>query len=114
MDLECQEEDTLTLVQMNRKLQILKDLLILLDEEELYWYKRSHGKWIHEGGNNTNFFHRVANGRKRSNTIINFVNDGVIVEGDENLLQHAIDYYKNLFGVVNEVSCPINPEMWRA
>lgn len=61
-----------------------------------------------------NFFHKIANGRRRSNTIINFVDEGTTVEGDEKLLQHATNYYKNLFGAVNETNYPINPEMWRA
>lgn len=28
----------------------------MIDEEEIYWYKRAHGKWLHEEDNNTQFF----------------------------------------------------------
>jgi hypothetical protein len=54
------------------------ELMKILEEEELYWYKRAHEKWLYEGAHekwlyegdgNTEFFHRVANGRKRKNTI---------------------------------------------
>jgi mannosylglycoprotein endo-beta-mannosidase len=114
LDLEnLEEEGMLSLMQLNKKIHIQKKLMLILDEEELYWYKRSHGRWLHEGGNNTNFFHRMANGRKRSNVIINFVHEGGLIEGDDNLLQHATNYYKSLFGAVSETSFPINPEMWR-
>jgi hypothetical protein len=37
----------------------------MAEEEELYSLKRSHEKWLHEGDNNTEVFHRVANGRRR-------------------------------------------------
>jgi hypothetical protein len=47
----------------------------LLDDEELYWFKRSHETWLLKGDNNTNYFHRIANGRKRKQAIY-FMNDG--------------------------------------
>lgn len=70
----------------------------MAEEEELYWLKRSHETWLHNGDLNTDFFHIVANGRKRKNTILHFEENGKIIEGDENLLNHATGYYKELFG----------------
>jgi hypothetical protein len=65
-DLEQEEEMTpLTFEQYNRKADLMSQSLNILVEEELYWYKRSHEKWLLEGYGNTEFFHRVANGRKR-------------------------------------------------
>jgi hypothetical protein len=43
------------------------------------------------------YFHRIANGREK-NTIQSLESDGVLVEGTRNLLNLAIDYYKELFG----------------
>jgi hypothetical protein len=37
----------------------------------------------------------VANGRKRKGTIISFTKDDNRIEGDENLLKHATDYYNS-------------------
>jgi hypothetical protein len=41
-------------------------LLHIFEEEELYWFKRSHENWLLKGDNNTVYFHRIANGKKRS------------------------------------------------
>lgn len=71
---------------------------MLLDQEETYWHNRCHEEWLLKGDNNTKYFHRIANGRKRKNTIISLENEGNIIEGDENLLKHATEYYSELFG----------------
>jgi hypothetical protein len=70
----------------------------ILDEEEMYWYKRSHENWLLKGDNNTSFFHRIANGKKRKQTIYSLQDGDVNISGDENLLKHATEYYKCLFG----------------
>jgi hypothetical protein len=65
----------------------------MLVDDELYWFKRSHENWLHKGDLNTDYFHRVANGR-RKNTILSLNNKDSVIEGDENLLKHATNYYK--------------------
>jgi hypothetical protein len=42
------------------------ELLQILDEEELYWFKRCQENWLLKGDNNTDFFHHAANGKKGS------------------------------------------------
>lgn len=71
---------------------------MLLEQEETYWLNRSHEQWLLKGDNNTSYFHKIANGRKRKSTIISLENEGLIIKGDENLLNHAIEYYSKLFG----------------
>jgi hypothetical protein len=39
---------------------------------------------------------------KKKNTILNLDKDGVVIEGDENLLKHATEYYADLFGPAQE------------
>jgi hypothetical protein len=39
----------------------------------------------------------MANGRKRKNTSQSLDNNGVLIEGTKDLLQHAIECYKKLF-----------------
>lgn len=62
--LEKQEEG-LSTDQLDRKSFIQAELMRLLEEEESYWHKRSNVNWLLKGDNNTTFFHRVANGKKR-------------------------------------------------
>ena len=53
---QLEEEGSLLPQQIQRKVEIQSQLLMILEEEELYWFKRSHEKWLHEGDNNTEFF----------------------------------------------------------
>lgn len=99
---------------MARKTQLMHDLMKINEEEELYWFKRSHEKWLLEGDNNTEFFHRVANRRKRRNTIISLEDGSNTIEGDDSLLAHATEYYKNLFGPAPGNSFPINSDLWES
>jgi hypothetical protein len=49
-----------------REIMALKvELLQILDDEEVHWFKRCHETWLLKGDNNSKFFHRIANGRKR-------------------------------------------------
>jgi hypothetical protein len=42
-----------------------------------------------------------ASGRKRRNIFFRFCHDGNFIEGDQNLLEHATDFYKVLFGTID-------------
>jgi hypothetical protein len=61
---QTEEETILSFEQMQRKTELGTLILKILEDEELYCHKRSHEKWLHEGDNNIEFFHRIANGRK--------------------------------------------------
>jgi hypothetical protein len=77
---------------------LLTELHRLLDEEELFWYRRCHETWPLKGDNKTKCFYRCDNGRRRKQTIF-FIEDGINrVSGTKNLLKHATRYYKNMFG----------------
>jgi hypothetical protein len=62
--------------------------------------------------NNTSYIHRIANGRRRKNTIISLESNGETIEGDENLLKHATEYYSNLFGPEEEHQIQIDQSLW--
>jgi hypothetical protein len=64
-----------------RKTNIHVKLFNLFAEEELLWYQRSHEKWLLEGDLNTSYFHRVANGRKRKNTMFSLKENDILIEG---------------------------------
>jgi hypothetical protein len=52
------------------------------------------------------------NGRKRKNTVLSFEKDGLIIEGDEDLLQHATEYYSELFGPEESHDIHIDSNLW--
>jgi hypothetical protein len=59
-----EENGILTVDQYKSRINLKAKLLHILDDEELYWYKRSHATWLLKGDNNTEYFHRIANGKK--------------------------------------------------
>jgi hypothetical protein len=73
-------------------------LLQIFEEEETFWFSRSSERWMLEGDNNTSYFRRIVNGRKRKNTTYSLKKDDVTIQGTSYLLTHATEYYKVLFG----------------
>jgi hypothetical protein len=89
-------------------------LLHIFEEEELYWFKRSHENWLLKGDNNTEYFHRIANGEKRKQTIY-FLKDGdQIVLGPDELLKLASKYYKELLGLGDGNMFDLDLNLWLA
>jgi hypothetical protein len=95
-----------------RKSELQCENMRLLEEEDLYWYKRSHEQRLLKNDNNTEFFHRIANGRKRKNTIFSLQGEDGLVEGDENLVSLETKYYKELFGPSTCFNIPLNRDLW--
>jgi hypothetical protein len=53
---------------------------------------------LFQGENNTEFFHRVSNGRKRRNTIFSLEDGETHITGVDDLISHATSFYRGLFG----------------
>jgi hypothetical protein len=53
---------------------------------------------LKEGDGNTKYFHLKASGRKKKNHISILTNNGAELLGDEEIIKHVTDYYKELFG----------------
>lgn len=94
------------------KTQIMVDLYNIHVEEESYWHQRTHARWILHGDQNTSNFYKIANGRKRRNTVHSLDDNGVLVEGTGNLLNHATYYYKKLFGPPPGNMFNLSPTLW--
>lgn len=62
---EEEEHRPLSFSNLILRTNLVTKLMNILEEEELHWFKRSHETWLHKGDNNTDYFHRIANGRKR-------------------------------------------------
>ena len=57
----------------------------LLSLEEISWRQKSRMLWIKEGDNNTKFFHKMANSRRRFNHLSFLEVDGVIYEEESEM-----------------------------
>lgn len=77
---------------LDRRAALSGELDSILATEEMFWLQQSHETWLLKGDHNTSFFHRVANGKKRKNTIHSFTNGEVTIEGTDNLLKHATSF----------------------
>ena len=67
-------------------------------DEETKWAQRAKVKHIQEGGNNTKYFHLIANGKHRRKKIFQLEQDEGTIVGEENLKVYITEYYKKLFG----------------
>ena len=85
-------------MELNLKHVLSERLVELLREEEVKWYQRAKVKRLLEGDANTKYFHLLANGRHRKIRIFQLEDGDTIIDGDAQLKQHIINYYKNLFG----------------
>ena len=57
---------------------------------------------IKEGDNNTKFFHKVANSRRRYNHISMLEVDRVMYEDDLEMADQVVQFYKNLYNETEE------------
>jgi hypothetical protein len=111
--LEAFEEDNVLSPDLFvRKSNIYVELQNIFAEEELQWVQRSHEKWLLCGDQNTSYFHRICNRRKRNNTVLLLKDGDVNIEGAGNLLTHATDFYKSLFGPTPGNLIDIDENMW--
>jgi hypothetical protein len=67
-------------------------------DEEIKWAQRAKVKYIQEGGDNTKYFHLIANGKHRKKKIFQLEQDEGTIVGDDNLKTYITEYYKKLFG----------------
>jgi hypothetical protein len=62
-------------------------------------------KHTQEGGNNTKYFHLVANGKHRRKRIFQLEQEEGTIVGQDNLKIYISKYYKRLFGPPSESGC---------
>ena len=65
-----------------------------------------------EGDRNTAYYQKIANGHKRKNTIHSLNVCDVAIEGTDNILCHATDFYKSLFGPAPGNLFVFDTEIW--
>lgn len=76
----------------------------LKDREEI-WRLRSRAIWMHEGDENTNFYHKFSNGRKEVNTIWQLQNEqGQIVNTFPQLSELATSHFKHTYSAPRDTN----------
>ncbi|KAI0524306.1 hypothetical protein KFK09_003672 [Dendrobium nobile] len=80
-------------------LNCAKDSLVLLqDQEEIFWKQKANFKFTVDGDRNTKFFHTMANRNKTKNYIHKIVNsDGYTIESEELICNSGVEHFKNSF-----------------
>ena len=79
--------------------QTVKDRLAhLLREEEVKWFQRAKTTKLLMGDRNTEYFHAVANGKRRKTRIYRLEQNEGVIEGEENIREYINGYYRKLFG----------------
>jgi mannosylglycoprotein endo-beta-mannosidase len=96
------EIDRLSDYEIDLKQYLKERLISLLREEEIKWYERAKVKTLLEGDANTRFFHLVANGKHRKQLIYRLEDDNGVVVSSDRLKCHIMNYYKNLFGILEQ------------
>ena len=66
---ELEENGPLSPEMYSTKVDISMELHELLVNKEIFWLQQSHERWLLKGDLNTDYYHKIANGRKRKNTI---------------------------------------------
>jgi hypothetical protein len=66
-------------------------------DEETKWAHRSKLKHVQEGGNNTKYFHLIANGKHRKKKYFSLNQEEGTIVGEENLKIYITEYYKKTF-----------------
>ena len=74
------------------------DLIKLLREEELKFYQRAKATDVLLGDNNTKYFQMIANGKHRKKHIFSLEHEENKIEGQNNLKNYIMQFYKELFG----------------
>jgi hypothetical protein len=108
--LEVNEElGPLNTQQLELRCYLMKENFLIIDEEELFWKQRAHENWLMHGDNE--FIVLVMVGEEKNNIV--FLEDGdKKIFGDENILEHATQYYVELFGPTPGNLFEFDMEVW--
>ena len=89
-------------VELGERAALRSQIQNLLSLEEVSWRQKSRMLCIKKGDNNTKFFHKMANSRRRHNHISMLEVDGVIYEDESEMADQAVQFYKKLYKETEE------------
>ena len=77
----------------------------LILREEIHWRQKVRVKWVKEGDCNSNFFHKVANGRRNRKYIKALENErSLVFNNSENIKEEILRYFEKLYTSPSEES----------
>ncbi|XP_077222034.1 uncharacterized protein LOC143855866 [Tasmannia lanceolata] len=95
----------------NADRQLRAELLVEFEEiirrEEISWTLKSRATWLKAGDKNSKFFHRMANARRRINSINCLMVNGILLKEKSNISKAILDFYRNLYSS----SCNWRPKL---
>lgn len=85
---------------LKQEAELIKELDMVLEQEEMLWYQKSREKWVVHGDKNTSFFHTFAIIQRRRNRIdmLKDEEDRWVVDKAE-LEKLALEYYRRLYSL---------------
>ena len=95
-------EHSLSEVELGERAMLRSQIQNLLSLEEVSWRQKSRMLYIKEGDNNTKFFHKMANSRRRHNHISMLEVNGVIYKDESEMAIQAVQFYKKLYKETEE------------
>lgn len=83
------------------------DLIILVGDlvhkKEVRWRPRGKAEWARDGDGNTNFFHHLANGRRKRNFIERLEVEGAgVIENEGDIETEILNFFKTLYSSNDE------------
>jgi hypothetical protein len=91
--------------------QARDDLVCLLREEEIKYFQRAKVNDVLLGDSNTKYFQMIANGKHRKKRIFSLDHEDKKIEGQANLKSYITDFYKELFGELEESLLTLDEEV---
>ena len=89
-------------VEIGERAMVRSQIQNLLSLEKVSWRQKSRMLCIKEGDNNTKFFYKVANSRRRYNHISMLEVDGVMYEDELEMADQVVQFIKNLYKETEE------------
>jgi hypothetical protein len=88
------------------------DLDMIWRMEEIKAIQKSREKEIKEGDRNTFYFFAKANQRKKKKTVTCLETNGVMLIESRDMLEHALEFYKALFGKEDRYNIRLQESFW--